>query len=195
VTILHSDGLARTKCVTTGRRLGCSAAMGASQSPGSGMDQFALRLVPCPCRKEEHMTERQVDVLCQLAAGLSNAEIAAALNISRSTVASHVRTMLDRTKAGDRTELVARAYAAGVLRPRTWPPRRSQRRCVLLPESQLRTQTVSAASPSPTGMARAVRPDQAGTASTATTPRRKNQAKASGALDRMPLILRQERSS
>jgi DNA-binding CsgD family transcriptional regulator len=96
------------------------------------MDQFALP-TPCCC-STEHFTEREVDVLCHVAAGLTNDEVAASMNISGHTVAGHLRAMLNRSHARTRAELVARAYAAGVLVPYAWPPQWSGRRCLALPD-------------------------------------------------------------
>src|SRR5258708_32405506 len=45
----------------------------------------------------------------------------------------HLRAMLARTSAHNRAELVARAYAAGVLTTHSWPPRWSGRRCLTMP--------------------------------------------------------------
>ncbi len=87
--------------------------------------------VPCCCHAE-HFTDRELDVLCQVAAGSTNDEVASAMNLSGHTVAGHLRAMLNRSNARSRAELVARAYAVGVLVPNTWPPRRSGRRCVQL---------------------------------------------------------------
>jgi DNA-binding CsgD family transcriptional regulator len=87
---------------------------------------------PCCCRAD-HFTAREIDVLCQVAAGLTNDEAAATLGISTSTVAGHLREMLNRCGVRRRAELVARAYAAGVLTPGEWPPRRTGRRCIQLP--------------------------------------------------------------
>jgi DNA-binding CsgD family transcriptional regulator len=95
------------------------------------MDQFALP-APCCCGTE-HFTEREVGVLRHVAAGLTNEDVAAAMNISGHTVAGYLRTMLNRSQARTRAELVARAYAAGVLVPHVWPPRWSGRRCLTLP--------------------------------------------------------------
>jgi DNA-binding CsgD family transcriptional regulator len=89
---------------------------------------------PCCCHTE-HLTERELDVLCQVAAGATNDEVATSMNISGHTVAGHLRMMLNRGQARNRAELVARAYAAGILLSRTWPPRRSGRRCLQLPAS------------------------------------------------------------
>ena len=99
------------------------------------MDQAIARqqqAAPCCCHAE-HLTDRELDVLCQLAAGLTNDQAAAAMNLSSHTIAGHLRTMLTRARASNRAELVARAYAAGVLAPHTWPPRPSGRRCLTLP--------------------------------------------------------------
>jgi DNA-binding CsgD family transcriptional regulator len=86
-------------------------------------------LAPCCCHSG-HFTERELDVLCLVAAGAANDQIAHALAISSHTVARHLQKMLSRADARSRAELVARAYAAGILLPRTWPPGRSGRRCL-----------------------------------------------------------------
>jgi DNA-binding CsgD family transcriptional regulator len=87
---------------------------------------------PCCCHTE-HFTEREIGILRQVAAGDTNEDIAASLNISGHTVAGHLRTMLSRSRSRNRAELVAHAYAVGVLLPATWPPRPSGRRCLQLP--------------------------------------------------------------
>jgi DNA-binding CsgD family transcriptional regulator len=87
---------------------------------------------PCCCHTE-HFTERELDVLCQVAAGAANDEVATSMNISGHTVAGYLRTMLRRSQARNRAELVARAYATGILIPNTWPPLRSGRRCLQHP--------------------------------------------------------------
>ena len=89
---------------------------------------------PAPCCCEaEHFTEREVDVLCQLAAGLTNDQAASVMHVSGNTVAGHLREMLTRASARNRAELVARAYVAGVLITNSWPPRWSGRRCLTMP--------------------------------------------------------------
>jgi DNA-binding CsgD family transcriptional regulator len=89
---------------------------------------------PCCC-DAEHFTERELDVLCAVATGAPNDEVAAGMNISAHTVAGHVLQMLRRTRARNRAELVARAYAAGILVPLSWPPSRTGRRCLQYPRS------------------------------------------------------------
>ena len=98
------------------------------------MDQADVKDRPAPCCcHTEHFTQREVNVLCQVAAGLTNDEVAAALRISGHTVAGHLREMLTRSNVRSRAELVAWAYAVGVLAPYMWPPRWSGRRCLQLP--------------------------------------------------------------
>jgi DNA-binding NarL/FixJ family response regulator len=70
-------------------------------------------------------TERETSIICLIAAGLTNAQVAVRLCISHHTVAQHVAEMLRRSSARNRCELVARSYAAGTLRIGVWPPRRS----------------------------------------------------------------------
>lgn len=78
----------------------------------------------------DHLTPREVEVLLQVAEGLSNRQIAERLGLSSDTVAYHLRDMLRRMRARSRTDLAARAYAQGMLSTSTWPPMWSGRRCV-----------------------------------------------------------------
>jgi DNA-binding CsgD family transcriptional regulator len=68
-------------------------------------------------------TSREVEVLCLLAAGCSSDEAAVRLMLSPHTIIRHVTHMMMRSGARSRTELVARAYVAGVLDNGAWPPR------------------------------------------------------------------------
>jgi DNA-binding NarL/FixJ family response regulator len=67
-------------------------------------------------------TEREHSILCLIAEGLTNAQVARKLLISRHTVAQHIAVMLRAAGARSRAELVARAYSDGILRAGIWPP-------------------------------------------------------------------------
>ncbi|CAH0441604.1 hypothetical protein LMG9673_02407 [Ralstonia pseudosolanacearum] len=64
---------------------------------------------PIPMARPHHpmLTTRQQDILREAAFGKSNAEIAQSLHISVETVKTHVRQILMRLEARNRTELAA----------------------------------------------------------------------------------------
>jgi NarL family two-component system response regulator YdfI len=63
----------------------------------------------------ESLTNRELEVLQMLAAGLSNKEIAARLNISEHTVKFHVASILGKLGAGSRTEAVSLGIRRGLV--------------------------------------------------------------------------------
>jgi DNA-binding NarL/FixJ family response regulator len=60
------------------------------------------------------LTERELEVLTEIGAGLSNAEIAGKLNISGATVKSHINHLLAKTGSRDRGQLVGYAFRHGM---------------------------------------------------------------------------------
>ena len=63
------------------------------------------------------LTEREGQVLRLVARGLSNAEIATELVLGVETVKTHVRNVLAKTGARDRTQAVVTAYESGFVDP------------------------------------------------------------------------------
>ncbi|MYM20797.1 response regulator [Brevibacterium sp. 5221] len=92
---------------TTTRRLLDSAVLGAAQRTP---DPQQARLLAA-------LTEREREVLIEVASGDSNADIAARLVLSEATVKTHVGRILAKLRVRDRVQAVVFAYEAGLITP------------------------------------------------------------------------------
>jgi len=84
------------------------------------LDRFAESL-PDPAaaapKTLDVLTEREREVLVQMARGLSNAELARALSVSETTIKTHVGHVLTKLGLRDRVQAVVLAYESGLVRP------------------------------------------------------------------------------
>ncbi|MFD9892446.1 response regulator [Amycolatopsis sp. NPDC059027] len=72
---------------------------------------------PSACRALARLTERETEVLVQVAQGLSNMEVATALRLSEATVKTHLHRLMAKLGLTSRTQVVIAAYESGLVRP------------------------------------------------------------------------------
>jgi DNA-binding NarL/FixJ family response regulator len=118
--------------VHTGETLACYAAFAATAGRSAQAEQLAaqareiaepvnhvrvLRLIEAIPRQRgpAGLTDREVEVLRLLADGLSNQAIGARLHISANTAANHIRSILMKTGAANRTQAAMYAAQRGIV--------------------------------------------------------------------------------
>ncbi|WP_193441218.1 response regulator [Actinosynnema sp. ALI-1.44] len=79
--------------------------------------KFSGNEPPAPLTRPPELTDRECEVLIQLARGASNAEIAKELFLGETTVKTHVSRILTKLGVRDRTHAVVYAYENGIVAP------------------------------------------------------------------------------
>ncbi|MFD8526237.1 response regulator [Streptosporangium canum] len=86
------------------------------------LEKFAPQLMPGAPERDDRLallTSREHEVLVQVARGLSNAEVAAAMHLAEATVKTHFSRVLLKLGLRDRAQVVVFAYESGLIRPAT----------------------------------------------------------------------------
>ena len=87
------------------------------------LEQFVARPKPGSAVPDSlhRLTNREIDVLHQVARGLSNTEIANVLHVSEATVKTHMTRILAKLNLRDRAQAVVMAYESGLVQPGATP--------------------------------------------------------------------------
>lgn len=76
--------------------------------------ESAGRIATAPVRAPSPLSDREIEVVQLVAAGMTNAEVAERLYLSRRTVDAHLRRIYDKLDLGSRTEVVRYAMEHGL---------------------------------------------------------------------------------
>jgi DNA-binding NarL/FixJ family response regulator len=82
---------------------------------GKGVGSLVAHSLGSSRLHAEHLTDREIDVIKNVAQGLSNKQIAAVMFISESTIKFHLQNASRKLGAHRRAEIVHRATSAGLL--------------------------------------------------------------------------------
>lgn len=77
--------------------------------------QLGVRRDPARAAALDRLTDREHEVLGMIARGATNAELAATLHLSQSTIKTHVGQLLHKLEVRDRVQLVILAYDVGLV--------------------------------------------------------------------------------
>jgi DNA-binding CsgD family transcriptional regulator len=92
------------------------------QERGEAEETLGVKAV-VPAKVRKLLTKMDAGVLKGVASGMSTVQLATNLFLSRGGVEYYVSALMKRLKAGNRSELVSKAYAAGLFNIGIWPPR------------------------------------------------------------------------
>lgn len=113
------DCLVSCLALTVSLHMSCTDCIAIAAIRPDTLSDITAPLLPAP----PALTEIPGHVLEGLAAGLSTHQLASRLGLSSHGIEYHVSSMLRKLKVPNRSALVARAYALGILIPNCWPPR------------------------------------------------------------------------